>query len=460
MKTEVRIGLVAGATILSGLMLTQCQPANDAAIVTDTTTLESIRESGELVVLTLEGPTTYTQYDDDAEGYEIDVIEAFAENLGVTPRYVVMDDVEALISGIEEGHGHLGAAGLTITDSRAERVKYGPAYKNTEESVVCHQKGPAPADFDQLAEVNLTVLAGSSYVETLQTLREDHSGLNWATRRAGSAMPMLEAVSERRIDCTISDSHLAEYARRLYPDLIIPMTISEDRPLGWIYNEKINGMDQALEGWFMEAHASGYLEELDERWFGHLDEFDYVEVLRFVERVEQRLPEFRNYFEAAAEDTRFDWHLLAAQAYQESHWDPNAKSPTGVRGLMMLTLPTARELGIEDRTDPEQSVEGGARYLQKLYDRIPDGVSGEDRLWFALAAYNVGMGHIYDARRLAERQGLDKNSWSDLERTLPLLTRPKYYKTVKHGYARGYEPVRYVRKIRDYYNMLRANVPV
>ncbi|MEQ9314325.1 MAG: transporter substrate-binding domain-containing protein, partial [Henriciella sp.] len=352
MKTNVRLGVLAGAIILSGLTLTQCQSGNDAAIVTDSTTIESIREGGELVVLTLEGPTTYTRFGSDAEGYEIDIIDAFAESIGVKPRYVVMKDVDALVTAIERGRGHIGAAGLTITDRRAERIKYGPAYKNTEESVVCHQKGPAPVNFDELTDVNLTVLAGSSYVETLQHLNEDYSGLQWATRRAGSAMPMLQAVALRRVECTVADSHLAEYARRLYPDLIIPKNISEDRPLGWIYNEKIAGMDQMLEGWFMEAHASGYLEELDERWFGHLDEFDYVEVLRFVERVDQRLPEFRTYFEAAAESTEFDWHLLAAQAYQESHWDPDAKSPTGVRGLMMLTLATARELGIDDRTDP------------------------------------------------------------------------------------------------------------
>ena len=460
MKNQARIGLLAGAAILSGLVLTRCQSAEDAAIVTDSTTIDSIREGGELVVLTLESPTTYRKFAETEEGYEIDIVEEFADSLGVKPRYVVMDNVEALIKGIENGRGHIGAAGLTMTEARSARVKFGPAYKNVEEAVVCHQKGPAPTDLDELAEVKLTVLAGSSYVETLQGLKADHAGLNWSTRRAGSAMPMLGAVAMRRVECTISDSHLAEYARRLYPDLITPMTVSEDRPLGWIYNGKIGGMDTALEDWFAEQHNNGYLEELDEHWFGYLDEFDYVEVLRFVERVEDRLPEFKTYFQAAAADTEFEWHLLAAQAYQESHWDPDAVSGTGVRGLMMLTLPTAEELGVDDRTDPAQSVEGGAKYLRRLYDRIPDGVQGEDRLWFALAAYNVGMGHIYDARRIAERKGLDKNRWDDLRTVLPLLSRPEYYSTVKHGYARGHEPVRYVRKIRDYYRMLRSNEPV
>ena len=428
--------------------------------MTSSTTVDSIRESGELVVLTLKGPTTYRAHGSGALGYEVDMIETFAEQLGVTPRFVAMKDLDTLIDAIEDGRGHIGAAGLTITEARTARVQFGPAYKNVEESLVCHKDGPTPTTLDALTGVSLTVLAGSSYVESLKRLQHDHPQLKWTERAAGSAMPMLVSVAERKSGCTIADSHVAEYARRLYPDLVIPMALSEDQPLGWIYNDKLTGMDETLATWFSAAHASGYLETLDERWFGHLDDFDYVEVLRFVERVEDRLPEYRTFFETAAEETRFDWHLLAAQAYQESQWDPEAVSPTGVRGLMMLTLPTAEELGVEDRTDPAQSVSGGARYLQRLYDRLPDGVQGEDRTWFALAAYNIGMGHIYDARRLAERRGLDKNSWEDLEKVLPLLSKQQFYTTLRHGYARGYEPVRYVRKIRDYYNMLRANVPV
>lgn len=460
MTNRARIGFAAGAAIIAGLGLTKCQPASDNRVVTEETTFESIQNDGDLIVLTLDGPTTHLDSGDGPTGYEVDLIKAFADETGLTARFVTVDNVDDMIDGIEAGYAHIGAAGLTITDLRAQRIKFGPAYKNVEESVVCHQDGPAPTDLEELVDVKLTVLAGSSYVETLEHIREDHAGLKWQARPASSAMPMIEMVAAGKTDCTIADSHLAEYARRMHPDLVLPMTISADQPLGWIYNRKIDGMDTALSTWFAEQHENGYLEALDERWFGHLDEFDYVEVLRFVERVDERLPAFRGYFEAAAAETTFDWHLLAAQAYQESHWDPDAQSTTGVRGLMMLTLPTAEELGVDDRTDPAQSVDGGARYLQRLYDRLPDAIEGEDRLWFALAAYNVGMGHIYDARRLAERQGLDKNNWRHIERVLPLLSRSKYYSTVKHGYARGHEPVRYVEKIRDYYNMLRANVPV
>lgn len=460
MHEKVRISLLAGATILAGLSTTRCNSAPETTNVVQNGSVETIQQDGDLIVLTLEGPTTFSATREGAIGYEADLVQKFADDLGVTPRFIQMDSIDEMLKAMDEGRAHLAAANLTMTETRQEDLTFGPAYRNVAESVVCHQSGPAPKTLDQLTGVNLEVLAGSSYVETLEAAAANHPELTWKTKIAGSALPMLRDVAEQRLDCTVADSHLAEYARRLYPDLVIPMALTETRPMGWLYNSNISGMDQALAGWFMEAHASGYLEELDEHWFGHLDEFDYVEVLRFVERIDERLPRYRTYFETAAEEKPFDWILLAAQAYQESHWDENAVSPTGVRGLMMLTRPTAREVGIEDRLDPAQSVDGGARYLQRLYKRLPEGIDGSDRLWFALAAYNVGLGHVYDARTLARRQGLDPNSWKAMERTLPLLTRPKYYGTVKHGYARGYEPVRYVEGIREYYNMLRANVPV
>jgi membrane-bound lytic murein transglycosylase F len=209
-----------------------------------------------------------------------------------------------------------------------------------------------------------------------------------------------------------------------------------------------------LDAWFADAHGDGVLEELDERWYGYTRRFDYVDVARFVRRLETRLPAIRPYLEEAAMETGIDWRWLAAQAYQESHWDPDAVSATGVRGIMMLTLPTAREVGVEDRTDPAQSIAGGALYLRRLFDRMPEGVDGEDQLFKAFAAYNVGMGHLYDARRLARRQGLNPDTWPSLRETLPLLSEREYYTTVRHGYARGHEPVQYVRNIRRYKALL------
>ncbi len=419
-------------------------------------TLALIRERGELIVLTLPGPTSYEDGSDGPEGYEVDLARAFADSLGVAVRFETADSIPRLLGALENGEGHIAAAGLTQTAERAARLAFAPAYKSVTEQLVCRRGGPTPTRRHSLPGTDILVLEGSSYEETLRSLQAGLPDLGWRTQPAGSAMPLLDAVEGGDADCTVADSHLADFARRRHPELVVAQNLTGEQPLAWAVDPRVDGLPDALTSWFAEAHANGLLEALDETWFGQYGDYDYVDIARFVRRVDDRLPRYRRIFETVAEDLPFDWELLAAQAYQESHWDPDAVSATGVRGLMMLTLSTAERVGIEDRTDPRQSIRGGAAYLDDLYARVPDGVTGEDRLWFALAAYNVGMGHMYDARRLAERLGRDKNSWDDLAETLPLLSDPQYYPTLRYGYARGHEPVRYVAKIREYRAMLAA----
>jgi len=442
--------LALAAALAAVVLLARCGGLGDRALAPP-------EEAGVLVVATLKGPTTYDKAEDGPAGYEVELARAFAESLGVRARFLVRSDIDSVIADVEAGRAHVAAAGLTATGPRRERIAFGPAYKTIREQLVCRRGGPAPKRRADLAEARIAVVADSSYVGTLEDIAAQHPDLRWGVRRAGSAMPLLEAVEQGRIDCTVADSHLVAVARLTHPELITPMNLTGDRPLAWAVGQQAESLQGSLRAWFAEAHANGALAELDERWYGHANEFDYVDARSFIRRIDERLPRYQQFFKAAASDVPVDWRLLAAQAYQESHWDPLAESPTGVRGLMMLTLPTASEVGVDNRLDPRQSVEGGAAYLAGLMERLPEDIAEEDRVWFALAAYNVGMGHIYDARRLAERRGLDKSSWEHVSGTLPLLTQPEHYASLPHGYARGHEPVRYVRKIRKYYAMLYAN---
>ncbi len=164
-----------------------------------------------------------------------------------------------------------------------------------------------------------------------------------------------------------------------------------------------------------------------------------------------RLPRYRPLFTKIAKEHQIDWHLIAAISYQESHWHPKARSPTGVRGLMMLTLPTAKELGIRNRLDAEQSVKGGVLYLEKLKKRLPKSIEEPDRTWSALVAYNIGIGHLYDARILAQKHGSNPDLWADLRVFLNLLEKPEWHTQTRHGYARGGESVRYVENIQRYH---------
>ena len=199
---------------------------------------------------------------------------------------------------------------------------------------------------------------------------------------------------------------------------------------------------------------NGTMAQLAERFYGHLDRLNYVGARTFMHHVENRLPRYQSLFQDYAEESGMDWRLLAAIGYQESHWRPNAVSPTGVRGLMMLTRTTANYIGINNRLDAEESIEGGARYFRMVHGRIPERIPEPDRTWFALASYNVGFGHLEDARRLAESAGKDPDRWMDVKEFLPLLAQKEWYTKTRFGYARGHEPVVYVQNIRRYYDVL------
>ena len=174
----------------------------------------------------------------------------------------------------------------------------------------------------------------------------------------------------------------------------------------------------------------------------------------FLRQAERRLPRYQNVFEREARRRGLSWELLAAQAYQESHWNPRARSYTGVRGIMQLTQATSYSLGIKNRLDPVKSIAGGARHLSMLHKQLPLHIQEPDRTWIALAAYNIGMGHINDARRLSFRLGKNPDRWDEFKDVLPLLAKKTYYRTLRHRYARGWEAVRYVERIRAYWSIL------
>ena len=447
-------GLVLAALIALFLLVSRNEELNG-----ETAEDSGEQPASELVVLTIEGPATYRRRSGRVTGYEHALTSRLAADLGIDVRYELYDNLGALTEAIENNEGHIAAAGMTGRERAETEAPYGPAYKTVTPQVVCRRGGNLPSDLDDMADRSLAVVAGSGNEELLVELTGVEDAF-WQPRDVTSAMPLLAQVSEGDIDCAVAESHIIALARLDYPNLALAFRLGDDdRQLAWVVAPEAEGLQEFLPGWMQSLHEDGTLEDLDERFFGHLEDFDYLNITTFRKRIDTRLPEYEDYFRDAADIENLDWTLLAAQGYQESHWDPLAKSPTGVRGLMMLTRPTAREVGVENRLDPVQSIYGGADYMDRLYNRLPDAVTGYDRLWMAMAAYNVGYGHLLDARRLADRRGQDKNKWRVIDDMLPLLTKQQYYSTVPHGYARGYEPVHYVRRIREYDDVLTNNVP-
>jgi membrane-bound lytic murein transglycosylase F len=258
----------------------------------------------------------------------------------------------------------------------------------------------------------------------------------------------------------IADSIDYEFNNRFYPRLRRGMSISDTKKLAWaITKSSDESLLNAINEFLDHSKNNGLLKRLDEKHYTHVPSFTYADAHTFRKHIEQRLNELIPLFKQVAEEVDVDWRFLAAVSYQESHWDPKATSPTGVRGLMMLTQSTASQLNISDRLDPYQSMIGGAQYFLNMTKKIPSRIQEPDKTWFALAAYNIGYGHLEDARVITQRAGKNPDLWKDVRESLPLLAIEKHYKKTKHGYARGHEPVKYVRNIRNYYDLMLWEFP-
>jgi membrane-bound lytic murein transglycosylase F len=418
--------------------------------------VDSLQEEGELVVLTRNAPTTWYEGREGTAGPEYDLASAFASHYGLKVRFEILQNIDDILEAINNNKAHLVAAGITRTDLRDDKgYIFGPDYQHVQQLVICRRgNGKIPATAVDLVGKRLAIIAASSYEESLQDLKENIPELTWYVINDADTEQLLQHVWEKKLDCTLSDSNIFSIHRRYYPELVVAFPVSEQEPLAWVLAPEWTGLYADIESWLKTMQDKGELASIHERYYGHIDNYDYVDISRFKRRMKQRLPKYRKRFVKVARKYKLPWTLLAAQAYQESHWDPKSISPTGVRGLMMLTLRTAKSLGINNRLDPAQSIEGGARYLYKMYQRIPEQVQEQDRLWYALAAYNVGFGHLQDARLLAEKLGKDPDRWVTLKEVLPLLSEKKHYRTLPHGYARGGEPVIYVQRIREYQQIL------
>ncbi len=418
----------------------------------DQPSLQRILERGYVAVGTLYGPNSYYIGAEGPAGFEYELAEKYAQSLGVDLKILPSYSLEELFPRLNSGEVDFVAAGLAVTPQRLNQYDFAPSYDSVSQKLVFLQGEKRPRTLDDLTGT-LMVSTNSSHQENLQQLAQTNEALVWQETAEFDSEELLLKVLAGEIDYTVVDSHVLAINRRYYPDISIGFTIKDPEPLAWLVNKQ---SDDSILGslieFFGQVHHDGTLLALDDKYYGHVEQFNYVDTQAFLAAIEQTLPTYQPVFEKYGQD--IDWKLLAAISYQESHWNPKARSHTGVRGMMMLTLPTAKQMGVKSRLDPEQSIAGGAKYFHNLIERIPDRIPFPDRMWFALASYNVGFGHVNDARILTQRQGGDADRWVDVKSRLPLLKQKKYYKTLKYGYARGDEPVNYVENIRRYYHTL------
>ena len=414
--------------------------------------LEPPGQRGELLIAVRKTPAYYEDENGAARGFDHDLVQLFARDLGVSVRFVVARDQVDLLRLVKQGRVHFAAATALAVDAD---LRYSSVLRESGQLIVQHAEAPAATDLASLAGRRIEVLAGSPQISALQAMGNGNPPFVIVPRDDINEIGLLERVAKKKSEAAATDTTHFKIATNFYPQVEEAQELEGKVRYAWAF--AANGdadLYDRVEAFIGRIRADGTLVRIHDRYFGHIHRITSESAADFIERVARVLPRYRAEFTAAQEVTGIDWRLLAALAYQESRWDPLATSPTGVRGMMMLTEDTADQLGVGNRLDVRQSIRAGARYLAELIELVPAMAKEPDRTWLALAAYNLGQGHMNGARAIAAGLKLNGGSWYDMKRVLPLLSRQKYYERLKSGPGRGGEAVIMVENVRTFYDIL------
>ncbi|MBD3868715.1 MAG: transporter substrate-binding domain-containing protein [Acidobacteria bacterium] len=414
--------------------------------------LAAIRERQVLRVLTKNNSATYFMHRGEQKGFEYELARELADSLGLRLQIIVPPRGDLLVPWLREGRGDLIAAAMTVTPEREREIRFSHPYREETEQVVQRTDEPALTGPQDLAGRTVVVRRSSSYRRSLEKLQETVGFTIADAPEEMETEELIAGVAEGLCDLTVADRSILEIERQYRNDVHGPLTIGAPGRLAWAVRQ--DNENFLLEvNLFLDQHYRGTLfNVLENRYFG--------DSRRLVRRIEPSsagkagLSPYDHLFRKHGKKQKLDWRLLAAQAYQESRFDPDAESWAGAVGVMQVMPETAREMGITgDLTDPEVGIEAGARYLRRLIDLFEeDQLAPSVRLRFALGAYNAGRGHVLDARRIARSTGRDPDRWFDhVEEAMLLLKKAEYASVARFGYCRGDQPRNYVRDITDRY---------
>ena len=441
---------------LPACLLTGCEEAPKPPVA-------PIAQSGELVVLTVNGPATYFE---DAQGrpsgFEYDLAMMFAKELNVKPVFVFTDNPASIDKLLREKQAHLAAAALTKHFDFPGGLAWGPTYFTTQHEIVGRTTDatPRPKSLGDIGNARIGVVdetVGDYMLSETPKLKAPIERLP----PESSTADLLEEIAKGTLDYALVESNRFTLARRYFPQIDVMFRVGKPVDYAWL----VSTVDkkrilEAAKPFFEKLRKDGTLARLVDRYYGHAAKLTALDSETLIEKIGAELPRLRPVFEEAERASGIDWRLVAAIGYQESHWDATATSPTGVRGFMMLTDETADRLQVKDRLDARESILGGARYFALLKETsIPPRIAEPDRTFLALAAYNQGVGHLEDARILAQKSGLNPDKWQDVRQVLPKLADPATFPSLQHGYARGFEAVQFVDNVRNYYDILDRLAP-
>lgn len=430
--------------------------------------LAQIKKDGKLRALTTYSSTSYFLYRGQPMGFEYELLQRFAEYLDVELEIVISKNIDSMIHQLNHGNIDLIAHGLTITADRQEQVNFTDYLYLTHQVLV--QKKPdnwrklkwsalqkaLVHDAIELIGDTVSVRRNSSYYKRLQNLQKEIGGEIVIDVLPGnlSTDEIIKNVVDGEIKYTVADNNIAHINQSYYPILNIEVPISFSQRVAWATKPGANELNSALNEWLQQVKDEVVYYVIYNKYFKSKRNFAQRTKSEFFSLNNNKISKYDPLIKKYADSIHWDWRLLASLVYQESRFRPNAKSWAKAKGLMQLMPATARELGVTDRTHPEQNIRGGTKYLRQLWNRfeqIPDSVQ---RLKFTMAAYNCGYYHVVDAQALAHHKNLDPQVWDNhVEEMILALSYPKNYNQpfVKYGYVRGIEPQTYVKQIFERY---------
>jgi membrane-bound lytic murein transglycosylase F len=376
-------------------------------------------------------------------------------------RWVFTDNPANIDHMLREKQAHLAAAALVKHFDFPGGLAWGPTYFETQHQVVGRttDPGPKPRSLADIAGKRIGVVDESVGDYLLSAMPK----LNVPIERLppeSSTADLLEEVAKGDLDYALVESNRFTLAKRFFPQIDVDFKVGKPLDYAWLVStvDKKRVLE-AAKPFFAKLQKDGTLKRLVDRYYGHAAKLTAIDSEALIEKITMDLPRLKPLFEEAEAVSGIDWRLIAAIGYQESHWDATATSPTGVRGFMMLTDETADRLQVKDRLDARESIIGGARYFALLKESLAPRIRDPDRTFLALGAYNQGVGHLEDARVLAQKSGLNPDKWQDVRQVLPRRADPDAFQSLQHGYARGFEAVQFVDNVRNYYDILARLAP-
>ncbi len=413
-----------------------------------------IQKRGVLLFGTRTSLLSYFKSGDSIIGYEYQLLKKFADAHGLTVQPVLFSNNGKMFAALESGEIDIAGGHLTITKQRAQKYQFTAPISQTAIDLVTHFNYRNIENIEEFEDKTGLLVANSSYAELLNDLT-DFKPTDLTTSENIALFELIRKINRKEIDYTFGDSEIINIYQYFIPGIYQTIQLSEPADTAMLLRKyRSDELKLALDKFIIDAKQTGLLKQLKDKILVHLPNIDTANTVTFFDKLQTSWPKIQDLVFEVADQYQFDRALLAAISYQESHWEVDAESFTGVKGLMMLTASAAKDMQVEDRTDPRQSLEGGIKYFRYMKQKIPDRIKDPHKSLFALAAYNVGFGHLEDARILTQKAGMNPDDWFEVEPFLAKLNNPSIAHELRFGNADGSTAVVYVNNIMTYQQLM------